>query len=358
VVASAYAGTAPVGDEVVFSLADPEGRLRRVRLVHELSRPRTGPELRRAARGRPWELRLPRPSVDRIEYRLELTHAGGDVEVVCDPHNPLRAAGPFGETSVLELPGYRPPAWLGANAPAGRLQTVRVESRTLGASFAVGLWTPKGIRGGRRLPLLFVHDGPEYADHSALLRFTAAAVAAGDLPPFRVALLPPRERNRDYSASARYGRALVRELVPALERAAPTPSGPEARAALGASLGALAFLHAHRAHPGSFGGLFLQSGSFFRQRFDRYERDFAHFGRISRFVGSVLAAPAWPDPVPVVLTCGTVEENLANNRAVAAALDAQGYDVRLAVVRDAHNWVAWRDALDAGLTGLLRRLWG
>ena len=233
-----------------------------------------------------------------------------------------------------------------------------VESRTLGSSFPVGLWTPRGVRGGRRLPLLVVHDGPEFADYSALLRLAAAAVERRDVPPFRVALLPPHERNRDYSASARYARALVDELVPAVERAAPTPHGARGRAALGASLGALAFLHAHRLHPGSFGALFLQSGSFFRQRFDRYERDFRYFRRISRFVGTVLAARTWLDPVPVVLTCGTVEENLANNRAVATALRAQGYDVRSAVVRDAHNWVAWRDALDPHLPALLRRLWG
>lgn len=358
-VARPHARAAPVADEVPFSLADPEGRLRRVRLVHELWRPRVGPDFARAGRGRPWTLSIPRPPVDRIEYRLEVTDAEGGVETVCDPGNPLRAPGPFGEKSVVELPGYRPPAWLDADpdAPAGRRETLTIESRTLHASFDVGLWTPTGVRGGRPLPLLLAHDGPEYADYSALLRFAAAVVAAGEVPPFRVALVPPRERNRDYSASARYGRALVSELLPALERAAPTPGGPEARVALGASLGALALVHAHRLRRGLFGGLFLQSGSFFRQRFDRYERSFPHFDRISRFVGSVLGAAEWPDPVPAVLTCGTVEENLANNRAVASALASQGYDVRLEVVRDAHNWIGWRDALAPHLPGLLRRLW-
>lgn len=356
-VARPHAGAAPVADEVAFSLADPEGRLRCVRLVHELWRPRVGPDFARAGRGRPWRLTIPRLPVDRLEYRLEVTDADGGAETICDPDNPLRAAGPFGEKSVLELPGYRPPAWLDGDPPAGRLESVAVESKSLHASFDIGLWRPAGVRGGRRLPLLVVHDGPEYADYSALLRFAAAAVAEGSVPPFRVALLPPRERNRDYSASARYGRALVSELVPALERAAPTPGGPDGRVALGASLGALAFLHAHRLRRGVFGGLFLQSGSFFRRRFDRYERDFPHFDRISRFVGSILGAADWSDPVPAVLTCGTVEENLANNRAVASALASQGYDTRLEVVRDGHNWIGWRDALAPHLPGLLRRLW-
>jgi enterochelin esterase-like enzyme len=61
-------------------------------------------------------------------------------------------------------------------------------------------------------------------------------------------------------------------------------------------------------------------------------------------------------PVPSVLTCGTVEENLANNRRMADALRNLGYPARLVVVRDAHNYTAWRDALDPHLTDLLLKL--
>jgi enterochelin esterase family protein len=57
------------------------------------------------------------------------------------------------------------------------------------------------------------------------------------------------------------------------------------------------------------------------------------------------------------MTCGTVEDNLANNRAVAGALRAQGYRVRFVEHRDAHNWVSWRDCLDPHLVDLLASLW-
>jgi len=50
-------------------------------------------------------------------------------------------------------------------------------------------------------------------------------------------------------------------------------------------------------------------------------------------------------------------ENLKNNRLLASALAAQGYDVHLAEVPDLHNYTAWRDALDPDLTRLLARLW-
>ena len=174
----------------------------------------------------------------------------------------------------------------------------------------------------------------------------------------RAALLePPGDRNESYSASGRYTRALATEVLPALEWLAPTGGQQRLRVGMGASLGALAMLHLHRTRAGSLGGMFLQSGSYFRQRFDKHESSFPRFRRISRFVGEVLAGPGVAPPIPVTLTCGTVEENLANNRAVTAALKAWGYDARLVTTRDAHNYVAWRDTFDPHLVDLLNRCW-
>jgi len=42
-----------------------------------------------------------------MEYRLQLRHRGGArswTEEVCDPGNPLRAPGAFGDKSVVEFP--------------------------------------------------------------------------------------------------------------------------------------------------------------------------------------------------------------------------------------------------------------
>jgi enterochelin esterase family protein len=56
------------------------------------------------------------------------------------------------------------------------------------------------------------------------------------------------------------------------------------------------------------------------------------------------------------MTCGTAEENLANNVAMRNALVRQGYDAELVLVRDAHNWVAWRDGFHPHLGRLLARV--
>ena len=347
--------------EIVLRLDDRARRLRAVRFLSDLTKRSAPPEYERVRGGRAWELRLPRPPVDRIEYQLELVHRDGRSEIVCDPANGAVAPGVFGDKSVVELDGYAPPAWLDdVDAPAGETAPISLPVRGLPADVEGLLWSSPASEPGRPLPLLVVHDGPEYARYSALTRYLDSATAELELPPMRAALLAPvgGARNEHYSASARYAAAFGREMLPALLDLAPAPHDRRQRIGMGASLGALAMLHLHRVTPGAFGGLFLQSGSYFRRRSDRHEVGFERFARVSRFVGTVLNAREWEEPIPVTMTCGTGEENLQNNRAVAAALAAQGYPVELVENRDAHTWVGWRDTFDPHLTALIQRVWG
>lgn len=301
-----------------------------------------------------WELVLPAPPVARVEYLLELETVAGSRELVLDPGNPQRVAGPFGEKSVVELPGYSAPDWLADDAVAGEVEPLRLRSRALRAELDGLLWHAPGTDRAERLPLLLAHDGPEYAEYSSLTRYLDVATARGELPPLRAALLAPVDRNETYSASARHTSALSRDLLPALRARVPTTGV----VGMGASLGALALLHAHRARPELFAGLFLQSGSFFQRRLDPAERGFARFDRITRFVRRVVTCEGWEHPIPVTLTCGTGEENLANNRALAEALRRQGYAVELVEHTDAHNWVSWRDVLEPHLARLVTRAVG
>ena len=153
------------------------------------------------------------------------------------------------------------------------------------------------------------------------------------LPPLRADPDRPGRPKRDVLGERPLPRALADEILPAL------PAAP-VRIGLGASLGALALFHAHRRYPDTFDALFLQSGSFFR-RAESYERNFPRYERIVRFVGGIHRNR--PErAIPVVLGCGTVEENLPANRALEESLGNRGYDVRLHEFRDGHNWVAWR----------------
>ena len=339
-------------EAVEFEVADPA--LRGVALLHELRRPR---KVEFEPDDSVWRLRFPRPAgADRLEYLLELTYRTGRVSVAADLTNPLRAPGPFGRKSVIEFPGYEHPEWVGDDEAApGTLRELPLETLRLSQTLPALLWSAADTDPERPLPLLLVHDGPEYADYSALVRLLDHLVDFGEVPEMRAALLPPPgDRNEAYSASARYANALASDVYRTITAHAPTDRPP---VLMGASLGALAALHAHFRTPGFVGGLFLQSGSFFRRRYDLHEERFGRFARITRFVGEAHGRKGFAPRIPTTITCGLVEENLENNRALAAALLRRGWEVRTYWNRDAHNWIAWRDALHPHLAELLLRAW-
>jgi enterochelin esterase-like enzyme len=252
---------------------------------------------------------------------------------------------------VISVCGSAPPDWLAAPAKPGITRAFDLPVRAMGAAVSVRTWSPEGVPDAERLPLLLVHDGPEYDALAGLTQYLSAGIAGGWLPRLRAALLGPGPRDRWYSANARYARALAFRVIPALSGRL----GVSQRIGMGASLGGLAMLHAHCRHPGALDALFLQSGSFFTPRLDPQERRFPYYQRVTRFVAGVHAGGLPALRIPVELTCATAEENVANNRLMAATLRARGYAAALHEVPGGHNFTAWRDALDPYLTALLRR---
>jgi enterochelin esterase-like enzyme len=337
-------------DSVTFHLPDAASALEGTRLLPALSLPAT--DLDFTFTDHAWHLTLPRPPVHRMEYRFQLRHPAGDLEEICDPGNPRRAPGAFGDKSVVEFPDYTAPAWLTAAVAEGEHADLAVHAPLLDRDIAVRIWSPAPAEAP--LPMLVAHDGPEYDRLASLTTYAGAMIAGGELPPFRVALLAPGDRDDEYAANPRYAATLHQRVMPALRQAVAVTEPP---VGMGASLGGLAMLHAQRALPGLFGGLFLQSASFLTVDLDPQEQHrFGRFGQVSVYVADVLRSVPH-ETVPVVMTCGLAEENLANNRQMAATLGKQGYDVRLVEVPDAHNYVGWRDAFDPALTALLRSVW-
>jgi enterochelin esterase family protein len=179
---------------------------------------------------------------------------------------------------------------------------------------------------------LVVLDGGDYRRHRLVGRRDAVLVDSA-------------RREEDFSCNSRWAARTAAELA-----------GAAPLVGVGSSLGALALLHLHWTRPGPLAGLLLQSGSFFHERTERYERDFRRFDRIHRFVDRVLAGRRPPPQVPVTLTVGLGEQNRENNRPLAEALAAHGWDVRLVEHPGDHDWDAWRLSLREELPRLLRRV--
>ena len=322
-------------DALVFRLADPDHTHDHVTVWFDVE---LGVEVAMSRVVGGWELRIPLPDLDCLEYLFDV-----DGELAPDPGNPDRVDGAFGPHSWLALPGYRPPAWLDQPAAPGRRTAMAA------GEIDVEVWEPEG-HDGEPLPLLLVHDGAEMDAYGHAVRYAATR------PPMRVALLSPgSSRDERYSANPAYAAALVGEVVPALTEAFETSGRP---VLLGQSLGALAALHAAWLYPATFAGLMLQSGSFFTPVLDPQESGYPFFERVVGFVASLHDSTALPARFPdVAMTCGVAEENLANNRLLHHHLSGLGATVSWGEVRQGHTWTCWRDTLDPHLTELLRRVW-
>ena len=285
-----------------------------------------------------WELRLPMPDLDCLEYLFDV-----DGRLAPDPGNPDQVDGAFGPHSWLAMPGYQPPAWLAEESRPGRRQPLSA------GEIDIEVWEPAGHEDAP-LPLLLVHDGAEMDEYGGVVRYAATR------PPMRVGLLSPGEsRDERYAANPAYAAALVDEVVPAITGTFETVNKP---VLLGQSLGALAALHAAWTAPDAFAGLMLQSGSFFTPVLDPQESDYAYFAQVTGFVATVMAArQAAPRPPEVAMTCGTAEENLANNLALRDHLRSVGMNVVWGEVRQGHTWTCWRDSLHPHLAGLLKKVW-
>ena len=338
--------TAVEGDGVVFRLADPDRELTTVRLWVDVDVPF---ERDLARREGGWELLVPSLPVDRVEYLFE-----ADGLLVPDPGNPLRVGGAFGDHSWLPLTGYHPPSWLDRRPVPGGVRR-SVSARRPWARSPGRCGRRRASRPPSRCRCSSATTGPRWTPSVGSPSTSAAWSPRAGSPRCGWRCWRPGERNAWYSANERYAAALTEHVLPALREGWATVSAP---VLMGQSLGALAALHVAWTRPRVFGGLFLQSGSYFTPELDPQESGYSHWDRVTGFVRSVHDAAPLPAILPpVTLVCGTAEENLANNRLMAEHLAALGMTVSWGEVRDGHNWTCWRDLLDPHLTDLLTAVW-
>ena len=298
-----------------------------------------------------WVLRVELPENSRIEYKFEVERDGRE-EWILDPLNPLRAADPFGANSVAQGHGYARPEWTEDDAAArpGTVEEITLASAALGEQRRVGVYLPARFRRGRRYPLLVVHDGWDYLRYASLDTVLDNLIHRLEIPPLIAALTESPDRLIEYAGHAAHARFVAEELPRQLENDFPLLPGPAARGLMGASFGAVASLHAAWRHPGSYGRLVLQSGSFAFSDIGHHRRS-ETFDPVARFVNEFRRRPGRPAE-RMYLSCGIYESLIYENRSLVPLLRHHGIEVRYEEVRDGHNWENWRDRLQSALTWL------
>jgi enterochelin esterase-like enzyme len=298
-----------------------------------------------------WVLRVELPENSRIEYKFEIVR-DGEEEWILDPLNPLQAADPFGANSVAQGMGYVRPEWTLADpaARAGVVDEIAVPSAALGADRHVAVYVPARFRRNRRYPLLVVHDGYDYLRYANLQAVLDNLIHRLEIPPLIAALTQSPNRLEEYAGHDAHSRFVAVELPERLQHSFPLHVSPASRGLMGASFGAVASLHAAWRHPGRFGRLVLQSGSFAFSDIGHHRRTPA-FDPVARFVNEFRRRPGQPAE-RIYLSCGIYESLIYENRSLVPLLRHHGIEVRYEEVRDGHNWENWRDRLQSALTWL------
>lgn len=294
-------------------------------------------------------LDLPRGA--RFEYKLAVKR--GEKEAwTQDPRNPRRAYDPFGSNSVCPAATYVEPEWVHHDARArhGTLVDGVVRSAIFGDERPFRVYLPAEARPGKQYPLLMVHDGADYLNFAAMKSVLDNLIHRHEVAPLVVCFTTGKQRNEEYAANPKHADFLAHELLPHVAAGFPVLPGPQNRGLAGASFGAVASLYTAVRHPGTWGRLLLQSGSFAFTDIGDHQKGplwdpIVHFMNGMRDDPPRLRAKTF-------VSCGTFESLIYYNRSLVPLFQRCADDLRYVEAPDGHNWINWRDRLREGLSYL------
>lgn len=308
-------------------------------------------QFKRLQRSDLWVLQVDLPRQSRMEYKIGVMVRGRG-QLIRDPLNSHLAHDPFGANSVVYGEGYEPPEWTVEDGEArkGTIEERHLDSNVFGDWRPIQIYRPARFRETRRYPLLVVHDGMDYLKYASLQVILDNLIHRLELPPLIAVMTQSSERMTEYAADDRHADFLVKDLVPQMEELLPLIRKPSARAMMGASFGAVASLSTAWRHPGFFGKLLLQSGSFVFTEIGEHDRP-PVFDPVVKFVNKFRKKPGRPAD-SVFVSCGVYESLIYYNRSLVPLLQETGMQVRFREANDGHNWENWRDRLREGLSSL------
>lgn len=298
-------------------------------------------------------------SGDREAYRQGLRAA-----LRPDPLNRVR----MGEYSLLELPGAVPQPYVAARPglPRGRLAVEHFHNAGTGRTYEVTLYRPPGVPDDRPTPMVVVFDAERYLTDIPTPTILDNLIADGAIPPVSAAMIrnaDPRSRGQDLACNTGFADMLARYFMPWVRTRLRLTGDPGQIVLAGSSYGGLISTCAALRHPGSFGAVLSQSGSYWWDPPGAAPATSAGDHHVIRQVRD-----AAPLPIRFYLDAGLLERRpgpddgpdnrdsiLLTNRALAATLRDRGYNVTFHPFAGGHDDAAWRGTLSDGLIHLLHR---
>lgn len=282
------------------------------------------------------------PTDARLDYWIE-----ADGERLLDDTNP-HVFKPVGQplSSELRMPRWRPSPWIAPQpgVPTGTLSdSLLIDSEALGYRVHYRVYTPPAYERRRRLPTVYVTDGPSYyhEDGGRMPIILDNLLAAQKIPPLVVVFLDPKDpepphrnrRNDEYLLSNAFATFVAEELVPVIDAAYRTDRDPAQRAILGSSYGGLNAAFFALARPNIFRKIGMQSPALegASRIYDRYVQ--ARLPADTRFF----------------ISTGTIADTRAQADRFVALLEQKGATFTYHQLSDSHTWGNYRATLDDAL---------
>lgn len=276
------------------------------------------------------------PRGTRLEYKFVV-----DGECICDTLHPNRySVAPGHENSWFVMPGYKPRKLEpGPRTPRGTLTTIRWDSAILGNQRDVPVYLPHGHSLDKAYRAIVFHDGMEYLNRTGIQGVLDELIARKRIPPTIGVFIQPIQRIPEYwTAADKYGRAIVTELLPKVEKLRNAKPGDRRYVSCGVSLGGYVSLFLALNFGGTFDRVISQSGAFSADKGGLSERAREHGAKGQRW---------WLD-------FGAFEQDLTDHNRLMAKWAAGMSNVKTVEEPNAHNWTAWAERLPAALEWTLR----
>ena len=298
-----------------------------------------------------WALTMDLPDDSRFEYKFEVI-SNGQRQLLLDEFNDVLAHDPFGANSVCQGHGYERPDWTFENPESrkGTLENRVIQSQAFEGEREIQVYLPARYRSTRTYPLLIVHDGLDFLRFADLKAVLDNLIHRQEVPAMVVALTTSPDRLGEYTCNDRHAQFLAEDLLPYMESNFPLFGTPTTRGVMGASLGAVASLHAAARYPDTFGRLLLQSGTFAFTDLGHHNKGPA-LDPVVAFINQYRAEPHRVAE-RIYMSCGVYESLIYENRTLLPVLQSQDMMVNYEEARDAHNWENWRDRLRSGMSWL------